>query len=549
MTDTSKTETQTPPLSDAAIGAVAALIRVSELYDPAVAHRAALRAIVASRLAAHVDSPVDRSVLIATAALGNVDLAITRPNEPEANNDAMRTLLADTLLGRLRGLRDVAKGVRAHLEWWDGNGAPDGLAGGAIPIAARVAAVADVLVGDPAAGYVPSWEHARRRMLRVQGTKLDPNLCQIAATIDLENLEAPVISSDAITELLEHSRFADPTTYTTHPATTIKSAVAAAGEPKALLTLFADTARTMLSADEVLVLRATDTYLDHTPAASVIDDGRPRIPRTRLESLFEFSVQAEVRAGVAMIGASADDGHHDQLIAPIMVGDTCSGAIVAMRGRDLAAFDAHDVSVLRHIASEAATAVVKTEHWAEMERMALRDQLTGLANRHELYRVLDRIFERPAVERLDVALIMCDVDGLKIVNDTMGHQAGDRLLIDAAASMRGAVRDLERTTVCRIGGDEFCMVIDGGALLTAHDVSDTIERLFARSGGSDDERSISCGIAFATEEISSRSALLRAADENQYETKRTRKAARSTEPLAADAKSRVAPPDRRALRD
>ena len=223
MTDTSPAESRTPPLSDAAIGAVAALLRVSELYDPAVAHRAGLRALLASRLAAHVDTSVDRSVLIATAALADVDLTITRPNEPEANHDTMRTLLADTLLGRLPGLRDVAHGVRSHLEWWDGNGAPDALSGDEIPIAARVAAVTDVLVGDPAAGFVPSWDHSRRRLLRTQGTKLDPYLCQVASSIELDDLEAPAIPSDAITELLEQNRFADPTSEPSDSATTIKS--------------------------------------------------------------------------------------------------------------------------------------------------------------------------------------------------------------------------------------------------------------------------------------------------------------------------------------
>ena len=143
---------------------------------------------------------------------------------------------------------------------------------------------------------------------------------------------------------------------------------------------------------------------------------------------------------------------------------------------------------------------------------------------------------------------MCDVDGLKVVNDSLGHQEGDRLLMDAAGALRGAVRDPHRTTVCRIGGDEFCMVIDGGALLTAHEISDTIERLFARSGGAGKTRSISCGIAFGTEEITSRSALLRAADQNQYETKRTRKASRGEQVETAGGGDRPVT-DRRAIRD
>ena len=91
-------------------------------------------------------------------------------------------------------------------------------------------------------------------------------------------------------------------------------------------------------------------------------------------------------------------------------------------------------------------------------------------------------------------------------------------------------------------------MIDGGGLLTAHDVSDMIERLFARSAGSGPPRSISCGIAFASEDIESRSALLRAADENQYQTKRARKAARAEliEQVTAQTTTAV---ERRAIRD
>ena len=201
--------------------------------------------------------------------------------------------------------------------------------------------------------------------------------------------------------------------------------------------------------------------------------------------------------------------------------------------------------MLRHIALQISQALADTVRWVEIERMALRDQLTGLGNRHVLYSVLDEIFEREPVDRQDSAVIMCDVDGLKAVNDTEGHEAGDRMLIDAAHALEGAVRDPERTTICRIGGDEFCMVIDGGALLTAHEISDTIERLFERSGGHGPQRSISCGIAFASSEIETRSQLLRAADENQYQTKRARKAARG-EPLPAERRGRG---DRRAIRD
>ena len=82
-------------LADAAVGAVVALIRVAELYDPAVAHRAALRALVAERLYAQyvasggqdgADSHEDSSLIIATAALADIDLVVSQPDDPEGSN-------------------------------------------------------------------------------------------------------------------------------------------------------------------------------------------------------------------------------------------------------------------------------------------------------------------------------------------------------------------------------------------------------------------------------------------------------------------------------
>ena len=326
-------------------------------------------------------------------------------------------------------------------------------------------------------------------------------------------------------------------------ATTIKSAISSAGDSDDILALFARTARDAVDARDVVILPCTPTTIEREPVAMVARGGIAPAPIERLD----FTLEAELRAGVSLELSSMGDSHIDQLLVPILTVDDCWGVIVARRNRSEEAFASVDLDALGHVAAETAAAIGRAEHWAQMERMALCDQLTGLANRHELYRVLDGIFERQAIDRLDTALIMCDVDGLKVVNDTRGHQSGDRLLVDAAAALTASVRDVERTTVCRIGGDEFCIVIDGGALLSAHEISDSIERLFARSGGTGEVRSISCGIAFASEDIESRSALLRAADENQYLTKRARKAARSD--VGEVAAPSAAVQDRRAIRD
>ena len=544
-------------LSNTAIGAVVALVRVAELYDPAVAHRAVLRARVADRIYRAYSGPrdtvhPDSSVVIATAALADIDLIISQPENPDGSEQPTRSLLSSTLVGRLDGLDDVATALEHYREHWDGTGVPSGVAGRNIVLAARMSALAGALVGTPAAGFVPSWHHGRRRVSRLDGTFLDPLLCSALDHVDLDDITAPPLPASAIQALLEPTPHATPTSdpTATATATTIRSAVALAGRNSDLLNLFASNAQRALDAAEVLILRSTSTQLDPSPVTRVDDGNLPALDPSRLDDLFEFSTQAELRAGVTIARDTTGVGTTvDEVIVPIIVGEETWGALVATRRRDEPPFDDHDRELLTHITNEMAEAIESTTHWAEMERMALRDQLTGLGNRHELYRELDAIFARPPAERIDTALIMCDVDGLKVVNDTLGHHAGDRLLIDAAAALKGAVRDSASTTVCRIGGDEFCMVIDGGALLTAHEISDTIERLFERSAGSGPARSISCGIAFADEKIDSRSSLLRAADENQYETKRARKNGKAIDVLALDSGSQDEPGDRRALRD
>ena len=572
-------------LPDTAVGAVVALVRVAELYDPAVAHRAALRAIVAERLYAEyqtrtgatLDAALPHgSMIVASAALSDVDLIISRPDDPEGANEPTRPLLGATLVGSLGGLTNIATAIEHHRERWDGTGIPSGLRGLSIPLTARITAVADAIVGNPTAGFVPSWHHARRRVSRLKGESLDPSLCDVIEHINLDDIVAPPVPSSTIAALLTKARTTpasptpdDPTPDDPAPAvnlaslatsTTIRNAVAAAGNTSELLNVIASNTLGAVGAAEVLVLRSSSTQLVADPVARVVDGGQPALDPSRLDDLYEFSTQAELRTGVTLArdtaaapNAADATSEIDEIIAPIMVGTEIWGALVATRRRTAHRFTPADVALLANIAVETADAIASTTHWAEMERMALRDQLTGLGNRHELYRVLDEIFLQPPTKRVDTALIMCDVDGLKIVNDTLGHHAGDRLLIDAAAALKGAVRDSERTTVCRIGGDEFCMVINGGALLTAHDISDTIERLFARSAGSGPARSISCGIAFADDTVESRSALLRAADENQYQTKRARKtveraAIGDPDILARDAGTPDTG-DRRAIRD
>ncbi len=88
----------------------------------------------------------------------------------------------------------------------------------------------------------------------------------------------------------------------------------------------------------------------------------------------------------------------------------------------------------------------------------LHDSLTGLPNRALLMDRLEAALARAAQTKRDVAILFCDLDGFKHVNDTAGHAAGDAVLIEIAARLKAVLR--EHDTIARVGGDEFVIVIE-----------------------------------------------------------------------------------------
>ncbi|MGN6605724.1 MAG: diguanylate cyclase domain-containing protein, partial [Jatrophihabitans sp.] len=88
---------------------------------------------------------------------------------------------------------------------------------------------------------------------------------------------------------------------------------------------------------------------------------------------------------------------------------------------------------------------------------ATHDALTGLINRRRLMELLKDVYESPARRRHDMALLFCDLDGFKAVNDRFGHDAGDRVLVEVASRLGAEGR--EDDLVARLAGDEFVVVL------------------------------------------------------------------------------------------
>src|SRR5882672_3187865 len=103
----------------------------------------------------------------------------------------------------------------------------------------------------------------------------------------------------------------------------------------------------------------------------------------------------------------------------------------------------------------------------EVSRLAWQDQLTKLPNRPYFRERLAQMVAAAARTRRQIALLLFDIDGFKSVNDTLGHEAGDRLLQEIAERVGRRVREAD--TFARVGGDEFVILMD-----IAHDKSDAI---------------------------------------------------------------------------
>jgi len=157
----------------------------------------------------------------------------------------------------------------------------------------------------------------------------------------------------------------------------------------------------------------------------------------------------------------------------------------------------------------------------ELVRLAHFDQLTSLPNRTLLRERVDHALARAMRAGSGVATLILDMDRFKEINDMLGHEIGDKLLVEAARRIRANVRDQD--TVARLGGDEFAVVLEG--VSEAKEVLPVIERIIDSLGelteidGHEVSSSISVGIAMYPENGNDLSELLRAADLAMYQAK------------------------------
>lgn len=167
-----------------------------------------------------------------------------------------------------------------------------------------------------------------------------------------------------------------------------------------------------------------------------------------------------------------------------------------------------DMSVVRHL-------------YQQLEYQAVTDPLTGLLNRRGFYQAAENALLRAERPGKSLVLLYLDLDGFKRVNDSLGHDAGDRVLRWVAEQLKGGLRPYD--TLARMGGDEFTALIEVAFAEQAAKVAEKlIERVSVHQqiDGLDIVLGASIGIAIYPDCGSNLDGLLRAADIAMYEAKR-----------------------------
>ncbi|KAB8165261.1 diguanylate cyclase [Streptomyces sp. 3MP-14] len=217
------------------------------------------------------------------------------------------------------------------------------------------------------------------------------------------------------------------------------------------------------------------------------------------------------------------------LVVPILVHGGVWGELVIARGREEPAFTTEELAFAPALAAVLAAGLAQYERLVEIRRLAFTDALTGLANRravdHALAEALRGHRERGAV----LTLVVCDVNGLKRVNDTHGHAVGDRLLIRFAGVLSRAAERLPGALAARLGGDEFCLLaVDADPA----EVERAAAEVCRGAAALELSEGVACGVASTVAvpgRLRSGRRLFRLADAAQYRAK----AARSPAPVVA----------------
>jgi diguanylate cyclase (GGDEF)-like protein/putative nucleotidyltransferase with HDIG domain len=444
----------------------------------------------------------------------------------------------------------VLPAVKYHHEKWDGTGYPDGLAGEAIPLPARILAVADVYDAlTSTRSYRGAWPHEKaiEVIRRDAGTHFDPEVA--AAFLEIIDPIVAEMAAEGVVLPLPLGVEPEPENKADQAARDIQRA---ASELWALYEV-AQTLSASMGLKETLEFLANKlaAILPGTTCLFLIQDDigmlRARAVVGVNHAFFadsqpwnEGSVSMRVlRTRTAYRGVYDQDdlllssapgsqwtGLESALIVPIVHQDIVLGTI-NLYSPNKDGFAVHDQNLLEMIGERAALALYNGLLYDRNRSEALTDPLTGLFN----IRYLTRLIGDRCAPGEPFSLVCLDLDSFKPINDNFGHQRGDKVLRELALILQSSVSTED--VVVRYGGDEFIVVLDGLDRTAAERVARTLQHAIeAYNPGLFHERlgvlrlGVSAGVASFPADGADFATLVSVADAHMYQNKTERKLGR-----------------------
>jgi diguanylate cyclase (GGDEF)-like protein len=228
-----------------------------------------------------------------------------------------------------------------------------------------------------------------------------------------------------------------------------------------------------------------------------------------IETRLEDVVNTIQELAALRFGARAHVGPVGDIVDPVAAG-------VNFLGEEL---EASFSEMERRVADRTAELSIATK---ESGRRALHDQLTGLPNRVLFWEHLSIRVKLARRRKTGFAVLFLDLDGFKAINDTLGHAAGDQLLVDLAVRLRSALRAGD--IAARVGGDEFVVLFDEvasseAALVVAERLNQALRAPY-KIGTKRRIVTASIGVAVGPDSLHTADAAVAAADSAMYEAKR-----------------------------
>jgi diguanylate cyclase (GGDEF)-like protein/putative nucleotidyltransferase with HDIG domain len=424
----------------------------------------------------------------------------------------------------------VSELVLCHHERWDGLGYPAGLRGEDIPVGARILAIADcfsTLQTDRPYRPARSKVEAIAVLHEFAGTAFDPALVELL--IDRLHLSAPLPASAG-----------GDTAWTGNEELALQDIAGAHREEQTLYEIAQALGSSLGVAEAMALIHGKVSRLVPfvTCALFLGDDNDGYFCRYAhgpgTEALLKWTPKSWSDLSLRL--PSCADGraaHGEDLTAllpcPLTFEGRLIGGLVIYHMVPGCFTDEHR-RILGRVSEQAAAVIYNSTRFEQTQHESHTDALTALPNRRSLDRQFEAGLERAVRTQTSVSVVVLDLDRLKEINDTYGHDAGDRALRAVGAVLRSTVR--ESDLCARFAGDEFIVVLwDCDPEHEARRVSAVQNAVsahpFEPRPGVRVSLSISAGAARFPEDGSAFEELLAAADERMYHDKAGRRSRNS----------------------